>query len=90
MSSARHIARDISYAHSAGSAPGRTMIRLLENTTGRLQLIKRADGYEQEVANGRSFWSVMADRYGLTLEVTAGSLDNIPKDKPVILSLIHI
>ncbi|OIQ43798.1 MAG: acyltransferase [Roseobacter sp. MedPE-SW] len=89
MSSARHIARDISYAHSAGSVPGRTMIRLLENTTGRLRLIKRADGYEQEVANGRNFWSVMADRYGLTLDVTGGSLGNIPKDKPVILIANH-
>ena len=89
MPSDRHIARDISYAHSAGTAPGRTMIRLLENTTGRLRLIKRADGYEEEVANGRSFWSVMADRYGLTLEVTGGSLENIPKDKPVILIANH-
>lgn len=89
MPTDRHIARDISYAHSAGSAPGRTMIRLLENTTGRLRLIKRADGYAQEVANGRSFWSVMADRYGLTLDVTGGSLAHIPKDKPVILIANH-
>ncbi|MEP4038852.1 lysophospholipid acyltransferase family protein [Pseudophaeobacter sp.] len=89
MPSDRHIARDISYAHSAGSGPGRTMIRLLENTTGRLQLIKRAEGYEHEVANGRNFWSVMADRYGLTLDVTRGSLANIPKDKPVVLIANH-
>jgi len=65
------------------------MIRLLENTTGRLKLIKRAEGYEHEVANGRNFWSVMADRYGLTLDVTGGSLENIPKDKPVILIANH-
>ncbi|MCI5095398.1 MAG: lysophospholipid acyltransferase family protein [Rhodobacteraceae bacterium] len=89
MPSRRHIARDISYAHSAQTKPGRAMIRLMENSTGRLRLIKRADGYERDVANGRSFWSVMADRYGLSLEVTGGSLSNIPKDKPLILIANH-
>ncbi|GAA6198276.1 hypothetical protein NBRC116598_37210 [Pseudophaeobacter arcticus] len=89
MTAARHIARDISYAHSAGSGPGRTMIRLLENSTGRLNLIKRADGYERDLAEGRNFWSVMAERYGLTLDVSRGSLDNIPSDKPVILIANH-
>lgn len=89
MTSSHHIARDISYAHSAATAPGRAMIRLLENSTGRLRLIKRAQGYETEVANGRSFWGVMAERYGLSLEITQGSLGNIPKDKPVILIANH-
>ena len=51
----RHIARDISYSHSAETRPGRIMIRLMENTTGRLRLIKRAKGYDSEVASGRSF-----------------------------------
>ena len=65
------------------------MIRLMENTTGRLRLIKRADGYEREVAAGRDFWDVMADRYGLTLEVVAGSLDGIPREGPLIVIANH-
>lgn len=65
------------------------MIRLMENTTGRLRLIKRADGYEQEVASGRDFWDVMADRYGLTLEVIAGSLEGIPREGPLIVIANH-
>ena len=85
----RHIARDISYAHSAQTRPGRAMIRLMENTTGRLRLIKRADGYEREVAAGRNFWSVMVERYGLSLDVIGGALGNIPKDRPVILIANH-
>ncbi|WP_146343972.1 lysophospholipid acyltransferase family protein [Falsiphaeobacter marinintestinus] len=89
MPSRSHIARDISYAYSASSKSGRALIRLMENTTGRLRLIKRADGYEKEVAAGRDFWSVMVDRYGLTLDVIAGSLDNIPKDGPLILIANH-
>ncbi len=85
----RHIARDISYANSAETKGGRMVIKLMENTTGRLRLIKRADGYESEVANGRDFWSVMVERYGLSLNVTGGSLSNIPPDGPLILIANH-
>ncbi len=85
----RQIAREISYAHSAETKSGRAMIRLMENTTGRLRLIKRARGYENEVAAGRDFWQVMVERYGLSLDVIAGSLDNIPKNGPLILLANH-
>ncbi|EDZ48485.1 lysophospholipid acyltransferase family protein [Leisingera daeponensis] len=89
MHAQNRLARDISYAHSASTRAGRAVIRLMENTTGRLSLIRRAAGYEQEVAAGRSFWSVMAERYGLTLEVAGGALGNIPQDRPVILIANH-
>ncbi len=89
MLSQRHIARDITYAHSASTRGGRAMIRLLENTTGRLQLIKRASGYEKDVAAGRNFWDVIVERYGLSLNVVGGSLENIPKDGPLILIANH-
>ncbi|MCE8008061.1 lysophospholipid acyltransferase family protein [Aestuariivita sp.] len=89
MPARRHIARDISYAHSAETRGGRVMIRLMENTTGRLRLIKRADGYEREVAKGRDFWEVMTDRYGLTLDVAGGALSNIPQDGPLVLIANH-
>ncbi len=89
MLSRRQIARDISYANSAETKGGRMVIKLMENTTGRLRLIKRADGYESEVANGRDFWSVMVERYGLSLSVTGGSLSNIPRDGPLILIANH-
>ncbi|MEO1734342.1 MAG: lysophospholipid acyltransferase family protein, partial [Pseudomonadota bacterium] len=89
MPSRRQVARDISYAHSAETKSGRAMIRLMENTTGRLRLIKRADGYEREVAAGRDFWAVMVERYGLSLDVAGGSLDNIPKTGPLILIANH-
>jgi len=89
MPSRRHIVRDISYAHSASSRSGRVMIRLMENTTGRLRLIKRADGYESEVAAGRDFWAVMVERFGLKLDVVGGSLASIPRDGPLILIANH-
>lgn len=89
MTPSRHIARDISYAHSAATRSGRAMIRLMENTTGRMRLIRRARGYEHEVAQGRDFWSVMVDRYGLDLDIAGGSLDLIPRKGPVVLIANH-
>lgn len=85
----RHIARDISYAHSAATRVGRVMIRAMENLTGRLRLIKRADGYEDEIASGRDFWQVMVDRYGLSLEVIGGALANIPREGPLVVVSNH-
>jgi putative hemolysin len=85
----RDVARDISYSFSAQTRSGRTMIRVMENATGRLALIKRAQGYETEVAAGRDFWEVMKERYGLTLDVVGGSLDNIPKTGPLIMIANH-
>ena len=85
----RHIARDISYAHSAQRRSGRAVIRTMETLSGRIGLIKRAHGYEHEVAAGRDFWAVMVERYGLSLDVIAGSLGNIPREGPVILVANH-
>jgi putative hemolysin len=85
----RTVAREISYASSAASRGGRAMIRVIENATGRLGLIKRAEGYGDEVRQGRDFWSVMVERYGLQLDVIGGSLDNIPRDGPLIVIANH-
>ncbi len=89
MTKTRHVARDISYAYSAQTKGGRAMIRVMENTTGRLRLIKRAAGYEEEVAAGRDFWEVMRERYGLTLEVVGGALSNLPTNGPLIMIANH-
>ncbi|SEO95572.1 Putative hemolysin [Salinihabitans flavidus] len=83
------IAREISYAHSAETRGGRAMIRMMENATGRISLIKRAEGYEREIASGRDFWQVMTERYGLTLEVMGGSLDTIPAKGPLLMIANH-
>ncbi|WP_299786010.1 lysophospholipid acyltransferase family protein [uncultured Marivita sp.] len=62
---------------------------MMENATGRLSLIKRAAGYQDEVAQGRDFWQVMIDRYGLSLDVIGGSLDTIPRQGPLIVIANH-
>jgi putative hemolysin len=85
----RTVARDISYASSAVSRGGRAMIRVMENATGRLGLIRRAEGYNDEVRQGRDFWQVMVERYGLKLEVVGGSLESIPREGPLIVIANH-
>lgn len=85
----RQVARDISYAHSAQTRSGRAVIRVMENATGRLRLIRRADGYAEDVAKGQDFWQVMVERYGLSLDVVAGSLELIPRDGPLIVVANH-
>lgn len=83
------IARDISYAHGAASRGGRAVIRMLENTTGRLWLIRRAAGYDAEVAGGRDFWQVICDRYDLRLDVVGGALAHIPATGPLVVVANH-
>ena len=85
----RHVARDISYATSVRSRSGRALIRVVENATGRLSLIRRADGYADEVAAGQDFWNVMVQRYGLSLDIVRGALENIPRDGPLIVIANH-
>lgn len=85
----KQVARDISYSVSAQTKGGRALIRTLENVTGRLKLIKRAQGYQDEVAQGADFWQVMVERYGLSLNVVRGALSNIPKEGPLVVVSNH-
>lgn len=85
----KEVTREISYATSARSRGGRALIRTVENATGRLRLIKRAAGYEREVAEGRDFWEVMVERYGLSLKVVGGDLADIPREGPLVLLSNH-
>ncbi|SLN12446.1 lysophospholipid acyltransferase family protein [Pseudooctadecabacter jejudonensis] len=85
----RHAAREISYAHSAETRRARAVIRLMENSTGRLRLLRHAKGYDQEVAEGADFWRVMCDRYKLGLDVVGGDLSHIPETGPLVVVANH-
>ncbi len=88
-SKTREAVRDITYASSAKGRGGRAVIRVMENATGRLRMIRKAKGYGAEVAAGQDFWRVMSDRYGLKLDVISGSLENIPSTGPLIVVSNH-
>ena len=83
------IAKEITYAHSASSKGGRAVIKIMENMTGRISLLKRAQGYQQDILDGQSFWKVIVERYGLELDITRGALSNIPKNGPLVLISNH-
>lgn len=85
----RSIARDITYAGTARTRPGRFVIRGLETLTGRHALLRRARGYDLDISEGAIFWEVMAQRYGLRPEIVRGSLDLIPADGPVVVVANH-
>ncbi|MDP5085486.1 MAG: lysophospholipid acyltransferase family protein [Yoonia sp.] len=85
----RQVARDITYASAAKGRGGRAMIRVLENATGRLRLIRKAKGYDLDVAAGHDFWKVISERYGLELQVIGGTLDTIPTTGPLIVVSNH-
>ena len=82
-------ARKISYAYSAQTFSGRAFIKILENVTGRISLIRRAQGYERELESGDNFFNIMFRRYGLSLEILDGAFGTIPKNGPLILIANH-
>lgn len=79
----------VSYAKSAQSRSGQAVIKLIENTTGRLHLIQRARDYDAEIAQGHSFWEVMVSRYGLRLDVVSGAIADIPAEGPLVVVANH-
>lgn len=83
------IARDISYASTVDCPRRRVLVRLVENLTGRPGLIRRARGYEDELASGANFWEVIAQKYGLRLELSGRGIDAIPATGPLVIVSNH-
>jgi putative hemolysin len=85
----KDMTRDISYGLAAPTRAGRAVIRTLENISGRPQMIKRAAGYETELAQGRSFWQVIPERYGVDLEISGADISQIPRTGPLVMIANH-
>ena len=83
------VSRDITYSGAARTRAGRAMIHALECATGKAALIRRAAGYEQDMARGRSFWQVIPERYGLSMDIISGEMRDIPTTGPLILIANH-
>ena len=82
-------ASDISYASCARTTSGRVLIKILENITGRRNLLNKAQGYERELSDGHNFWSIMFQRFGLSLEILNGALNAIPDKGPLVFIANH-
>ena len=82
-------ARDISYAATIEGRLARFAVRVIEDATGRRRLMRRAMGYEAELAGGAEFWSLIAARYGLDPVLGGAGLSAIPVTGPVVLVANH-
>lgn len=83
------IARDLSYSHAARTPLEQGMIRTVEALTGRMTLIRRAQGYDRALAQGEDFWREMMRRCGLHLEIMGGSLEDVPQAGPLVMLANH-
>ena len=81
--------RDLSYAQGAQTRGGRALIRLMENATGRIGLLRRAQGCELALACGANIFDLMVARFGLSLEVAGGALENVPRNGPLVMIANH-
>jgi putative hemolysin len=89
MTGSSRLSRDISYASAAASPGSRALVRVLENATGRMSLIRRAHGYEDDIARGDDFWEVMCRRFDIRIEVIGGRLDTLPAEGPLVVVANH-
>ncbi len=89
MTASLRAPREISYASAAGSRGTRALVRVLENATGRISLIRRARGYEDEIAQGADFWEVMCRRFDIGIEVIGGQLATLPAEGPLVVVANH-
>ena len=80
---------DVSYAHSAQSRLGRTLIRCLENATGRSALLSRSPKLRTNMHSIQNFWHSIMEGYGVTIDVIRGELGDIPVDQPLIVLASH-
>ncbi|MEI4470225.1 lysophospholipid acyltransferase family protein [Frigidibacter sp. MR17.24] len=90
----REILRQITYARAAATGPGRAVIRLVENATGRRALLRRARGAAPEGdwagdTGCGGFWQQMPARFGISLDIRSGILDAIPANGPLVLVANH-
>ena len=85
----KKVNHDLSYAHSAQSRSGRTIIRFLENATGRSALLSRSPNLRTNMHSIQNFWHSIMEGYGVTIDIMQGELGDIPVDQPIIVVANH-
>jgi 1-acyl-sn-glycerol-3-phosphate acyltransferase len=85
----RKFRQDVSYSHSAKNSLGKVFIKVLENATGRLALLKRVQSLGVNFSTKKKFWQSIMNGYGVKIVVLRGNLQNIPTDGPIIVVANH-
>ena len=63
----RKFRQDVSYSHSAKNSLGKVFIKVLENTKGRLALLKRVQSLGVNFSTKKKFWQSIMNGYGSKL-----------------------
>ena len=85
----KKVNHDLSYAHSAQSRLGRSIIRCLENATGRSALLSRSPNLRTNMHSIQNLWHSIMEGYGVTIDIMQGELGDIPVDQPFIVVANH-
>ena len=85
----KKVNHDLSYAHSAQSRLGRSIIRCLENATGRSAVLSRSPNLRTNMHSIQSFWHSIMEGYGVTVDIMQGELGDIPVDQPLVVVANH-
>lgn len=79
----------LSYARCAETKLGYALVRVLENAMGRKRMMRMLEGYQEEMASGKSFWQVMWERFGLSWELDGVGYEGVPRDGPLLCVSNH-
>ena len=82
-------ASDLTYATSFTSPFKRTIIRIIENFTGRIKLLRLVRRWEKDENRHPDFWKSVLDQLEIELTTPQDQLDAIPKEGPLVIVSNH-
>lgn len=80
---------DLTYATSFTSPYKRALIRVIENLTGRIKLLRLIRKWERDENRPDDFWESVLERLEIKLTTPQEELDYIPKDGPLVVVSNH-
>jgi len=80
---------DLTYATSFTSPLKRALIKVIENVTGRIKLLRLVRKWEQDENRADDFWESVLDRLQIKLTTPQDELDYIPKEGPLVVVSNH-
>jgi len=80
---------DLSYASPCDSRLTRSLIRLIEATTGQIELKRLYNVYQTELRGTVDFWEAAMRLMRLSLSYDAAKLDALPRSGPLVIVANH-
>ncbi|MBV1866036.1 MAG: lysophospholipid acyltransferase family protein [Rhodobacteraceae bacterium] len=80
---------DLTYATSFTSPLKRILIKVIENLTGRIKLLRLVRKWERDAERPDDFWESVLERLEIKLTTPQAELDCIPKNGPLVVVSNH-